>query len=192
MRFEGLDHQCRGGALPFCLMMVSVLSTIIISDLEVMRRGLYLFSQSSGMSAFEIDIRNTASAQRRKHLSRPLDTAAPWPFNATCAGGYCFFGAYHHSEFGEVECTYASPTLSVASDKNLWHNPDRYRAHGNGDYHYKIISELLCFGPHEPVHTPLYRTWIRAEWRVNGRLQDSMQVEFVHSATRQYDWFQSS
>ena len=170
--------------------MVGVLSTALIADLEFLQRNSRLLAQTRGTLEFELDLANTTRIMRLAYLPQPQNLTAPLPFNASCLGGYCFFGEYQHMDDGTVDCIYTNPSIPIADDEDLWRDPDKHRIYSNGDYRYRVISELLCFKLSDGLYTPLYRTSMRVEWLWHGRTHQRLEVEFVHSDRQQYDWYE--
>lgn len=168
-------------------MMMSLLSLVLLADLEVLHREQQLLVHSQSNLDFELDLSNTAHAVRQAYLPNLYAVTAPLPFNIACLQGYCFFGEYRHTERSLIDCRYRSPLVSIAEDDSLWQDPNTHRVYRNGDHHYRIISEFLCFSS-LGEQLPIYRTLIRAERRSLDTIHARRQLQLVHTASQIYDW----
>lgn len=188
MRFSIGRSDCRGGALPFCLIMAAVFATVLLADLELLRHARRILVQTHGYLYFENDVANTVRTLRRAYLNTDGRTDTPRPFNATCFEGYCFFGHYKKVQGNTTDCDYRAPPVPVLEDEALWRNANTHRRYRQGDYHYRVVTEFLCFTRLVDRSVPLYRTSVRAQWREEDSMRAQRQVQVVHTATREYSW----
>lgn len=196
MPFSGCaPHRTRGSILPFCLIITATVATVLLVDLELLRRSQSLPRYAAQGMAFHVGMHNVMRQVRAELPRSTAELERSFLFNNSCSNGYCFFGTLSWGDEGLRACRYQWPAVSVARNESLWRDPRTHRSYRVDDVHraarrdgysHRVITEFLCTHAQATGQLPLYRTLIRL--RVDEQARTERTVQAVHGPVRVYDW----